>query len=126
MTLKFFKCSQCGSVAVKVYDVENAGSPCVETQAELKANTEDAAVEKHVPQVTVDGNRVEVVVGSVEHPMEDDHFITMIVLETKKGYQVANLAPAQEPRAVFAVAEGDEPVAAYEYCNKHGLWKAEI
>ena len=43
MSLRFFKCSQCGSVAMKVYDVEKPGSPCVETQAELKANTEDAA-----------------------------------------------------------------------------------
>ena len=58
--------------------------------------------------------------------MADDHFITMIVLETKKGYQVASLNPGDAPRAVFAVAEGDEPVAVYEYCNLHGLWKAEI
>lgn len=126
MTLKFFKCSQCGSVAVKVYDAETPESPCAETQAELVPNTVDAAVEKHVPQVAVDGSKVEAVVGSVEHPMADDHFITMIVLETKKGYQVASLNPGDAPRAVFAVAEGDEPVAVYEYCNLHGLWKAEI
>ncbi|MBO6061828.1 MAG: superoxide reductase, partial [Clostridia bacterium] len=30
-----------------------------------------------------------------------------------------------EPKAYFALVEGDEAVAAYAYCNLHGLWKAE-
>ena len=74
----------------------------------------------------MDGATVKVAVGEVEHPMAEDHYITFIVLETEKGYQTAPLAPGQKPEATFAVAEGDKPVAAYEYCNKHGLWKAEI
>lgn len=93
---------------------------------EVVANTTDAATEKHVPVVTVDGNKVSVAVGSVEHPMQEEHFITLVALETKKGFQVVNLSPNEKPVANFVVAEGDAPVAAYEFCNIHGLWKAEI
>ena len=65
-------------------------------------------------------------VGSVAHPMLEEHSIQWIVLETKQGYQTKFLKPGEAPEAVFCVAEGDAPVAAYEYCNLHGLWKAEI
>ena len=65
-------------------------------------------------------------VGEVAHPMTEPHFITMIVLVTEKGYQIAPLTPSDAPEATFAVAEGDKPVRAYEYCNLHGLWVAEI
>ena len=58
--------------------------------------------------------------------MTEEHLITFIVLETKKGYQIAELTATDEPAADFAIAEGDEAVAAYEYCNLHGLWKAEL
>lgn len=126
MSLKFYKCKECGSIYIKLYEAQAGQDHADGKMVELVANTEDAAREKHVPAVTVDGNRVDVVVGSVEHPMGEEHYITMVVLETEKTYQVAQLTPADAPRATFAVAEGDAPVAVYEYCNKHGLWKAEI
>ena len=90
---------------------------------EMIAGVTDGAREKHVPAVTVDGETVSVQVGSVEHPMMDAHYIQFIVLETKSGFQYAELEPGQEPKAVFKAAD---PVAAYEYCNLHGFWKAEI
>lgn len=90
---------------------------------ELKPNTTDGAEEKHVPSVLVDGNRVTVEVGSVPHPMLEEHYITAIYLETKLGGQLHRLNPGEKPQAEFLLAEGDEPVAAYEYCNIHGLWK---
>ncbi|MBQ9691099.1 MAG: desulfoferrodoxin, partial [Eggerthellaceae bacterium] len=93
---------------------------------EVIANSTDAATEKHVPVVTVDGNAVHVEVGEVIHPMSEEHLIQQIVLVTKKGYQVATLAPTDEPMANFVVAADDEPVKVYEYCNLHGLWVAEI
>ena len=80
--------------------------------------------EKHVPVVKKEGNIVTVTVGSVEHPMLDEHYIMFIVLETKKGYQKADLKPQDKPVASFVLAEDDEVVAAYEYCNLHGLWKS--
>ena len=126
MDVKFFKCMHCGNVVVKVFDQGVPVSCCGENMVELHANDTDGAREKHVPQVSIEGNAVTVKVGEVAHPMTEPHFITMIVLVTKKGYQIAPLTPADAPEATFAVAEGDEPVRAYEYCNLHGLWVAEI
>ena len=96
-----------------------------EEMVELKANSTDAAGEKHVPVITVDGNKVHVVVGSVIHPMTEEHSIQFIALETKQGVQRKALLPTDQPVADFVLAEGDEVVAAYEYCNLHGLWKVE-
>lgn len=96
-----------------------------EPQVELTANTEDAAVEKHVPAVTVDGDTVSVVVGDVEHPMLDAHYIQFIYLETDKGVQMKMLSPGEAPKAVFEL-DGAVPVAVYELCNLHGLWKKEL
>ncbi len=92
----------------------------------LTANTTDAAQEKHVPQVTVDGKKVRVQVGSVEHPMTEAHLIQWIYLQTKRGGQYVHLTASDNPIAEFVVADGDEAIAAYEYCNLHGLWKADI
>ena len=92
---------------------------------ELQAGAVDAAQEKHVPVVTIKDNVVEVSVGSVTHPMLDEHYITGIYIETRLGAQYRRLAPGMDPKAVFILPEGDEFVAAYEYCNLHGLWKKD-
>ena len=122
MKISFYKCKKCGKVVAML-----KGSPCDtmccgEAMTELTANTTDAAVEKHVPVVTVNGNTVEVNVGSVTHPMEEKHFIEWIALETKNGNQLKYLKPGDTPKAVFALTDGDEVVRAYAYCNLHGLW----
>lgn len=88
---------------------------------ELIPNTTDAAGEKHVPVITVSGDEVTVKVGSVEHPSLEAHYIEFIVLETTGGMQMKWLKPGMKPEAVFRTAE--PVVAAYEYCNLHGLWK---
>ena len=89
---------------------------------ELVANTVDAAQEKHVPVITINGDTVKVEVGSVEHPSLDAHYIEFIVLVTETGMQMKWLKPGMKPEATFKIVEGDRPVAAYEYCNLHGLW----
>ena len=126
MDVTFYKCLHCGNIAIKPWD---AGVPlmcCGEKMVELKANDTDAATEKHVPVVTVDGANVHVEVGSTLHPMTEEHLISFIVLVTEKGYKVVELSAADEPKADFAVAAGDAPVKVYEYCNLHGLWVAEV
>lgn len=126
MDVKFFKCMHCGNIAVKPFD---AGVPlvcCGEKMVELVANDTDAATEKHVPVVTVEGNAVHVQVGEVAHPMTAEHYITFVCLVTEKGWQIAELSPEGEPVADFAVAEGDRALRVYEYCNLHGLWVAEV
>ena len=89
---------------------------------ELKANTTDAAVEKHVPVVQKNGNLVEVSVGSVTHPMEEKHYIEWIALETSTGMQFKFLNPGKVPEAQFVLADGETVVKAFAYCNLHGLW----
>ncbi|MDF2676854.1 MAG: hypothetical protein K0Q97_1167 [Bacillota bacterium] len=123
---KFLKCSICGNL---VSMINNSGAKmvcCGKEMGELKANSVDAAVEKHVPVIDVDGNTVTVKVGSVTHPMLDEHFIEWIYLVTEQGVQRKNLKPGQEPVAVFALADGDKVVEAYEHCNIHGLWVKEV
>lgn len=125
--MEFYRCEGCGNF-VTFLEPKTACTPkcCGEPMKELIPNTTDAAQEKHVPVVTVDGSTVTVKVGSVDHPMVDAHYIQFIVLETSQGFQKKDLKPSDEPKAVFALAEGEKPVAAYEYCNLHGLWKKDI
>ncbi len=121
----FYKCEHCGNMIAHIYD---SGVRCVCCGEEMKPvvpNTSDGAGEKHVPVITVDGQTVTVTVGSVEHPMLDAHYIQWIMLETKEGRQRKTLKPGEKPVAVFALTETDSVVAAYEYCNLHGLWKTE-
>ena len=89
----------------------------------LAANTTDGAHEKHVPVIEQQGDHVTVKVGSVPHPMLDVHWIEWIILQTATGYQRKDLKPGDAPEAEFAVTE--PVIAAYEYCNLHGLCKAE-
>lgn len=93
---------------------------------ELTANTVDASQEKHVPQVSIDGSTVVVKVGSVEHPSLPEHFITFILLETSTGIHTKWLKAGDKPEANFVLTEGESVIAAYEYCNLHGLWKADV
>ncbi|NLW78244.1 MAG: desulfoferrodoxin [Ruminococcaceae bacterium] len=123
---KFFICKHCGNVAEKLVD---SGVPmicCGEPMEEMKANTTDAAQEKHVPVVTVSGNEISVQVGSVLHPMLPEHHIGWIWLDTKLGGCRRSLTTDDEPKAVFTLAPGDEAIAVYEWCNLHGLWKADV
>lgn len=121
--MKFYVCEHCGN---KITFVESKGVPvmcCGQKMTELVPNTVDAAQEKHVPVVEQDGDKVVVKVGSVEHPMVEEHFIQWVAVETEKGSQIKYLKAGEKPEAVFDLA-GEKLVAVYEYCNLHGLWKA--
>ena len=123
--MTFYKCEHCGNIIAHIND---SGVRCVCCGEEMKPivpNTSDGAGEKHVPVISRDGQNVTVKVGSVEHPMLDAHYIMWILLETKEGRQRKALRPGDKPEAAFVLTEGDEVIAAYEYCNLHGLWKAE-
>ena len=121
--LKIFKCNVCGNIVILT--VEGGGKLvcCGQDMTLLEPNTSEGAGEKHLPDVTVEGNKVLVKVGSVAHPMLPAHYIQFVVLETNKGYKVAKLTPGEAPEAAFVLSDGEEAVAAYEYCNLHGLWK---
>ena len=118
--MKFFK-GKCGTVVTKLFVTECEGG----NLEELIPNTTDAAGEKHVPVIKIDGQEVTVTVGEVAHPMMDAHYITFVALETDKGAIVRQLKPGDEPVAKFTIGADEIVIAAYEYCNLHGLWKAE-
>ena len=122
--MRFFRCKHCGKIIAIVNDRPIPTICCGEAMEEIVANTEEAAHEKHIPVVKVEGNIVRVEVGSVLHPMLEAHYIEWIALETKNGNQRKVLKPGDAPVAEFALIPGDEVVACYEYCNLHGLWKA--
>lgn len=125
MAVQFFICKHCGNLVGMVH---NAGVPmmcCGAKMEELKPNTTDAAQEKHVPVVSVSGNVVRVEVGSVAHPMTEEHLIEWICLETDRGAQRKSLAAGGAPVVEFALQD-EKPIAVYAYCNLHGLWKADV
>ena len=122
---RFFICEHCGNVIGMIHD---AGVPmmcCGQKMTRIEAGTVEASREKHIPVVTVDGNLVTVNVGSVTHPMTEEHSILWVYLETNKGGQRKCLEVGKEPTVTFALCD-EEPVAVYAYCNLHGLWKSEI
>ena len=122
---KFYICEKCGNI---VGVINASGVPmvcCGQKMTKLEAGVVEASREKHIPEVKVDGNIVTATVGSVIHPMSEEHSILWIYLETDKGAQYKYLAPGEAPAAEFSVA-GEKPVAVYAYCNLHGLWKSEI
>ncbi|MPN63355.1 Desulfoferrodoxin [bioreactor metagenome] len=73
----------------------------------------------------MDGNTVTVSIGSVEHPMLKEHYITWVYIQTSKGGQRRVLSPGKKPTATFALTDGDKLQVAFAYCNLHGLWMAE-
>jgi superoxide reductase len=124
MAVKFFKCAHCGNVIVKLVD---SGVPvvcCGEKMQELIPNTVDASAEKHVPHVVGTGERtMRIEIGNVHHPMTPEHHIAFIYVETDKGGIMVNLK--DEPVAEVCLCSA-KPLAVYEYCNLHGLWKKDL
>ena len=124
MEQKFYICKHCGNIVAMVKD---AGVPivcCGERMTELIPGTSDGAAEKHVPVYVADGNLVNVTVGTVEHPMLENHYIEWISVQTNYGNQRKVLKPGEAPKASFALLDGEKVEAVYAYCNLHGLWKA--
>lgn len=124
MATKFFRCRHCGNVIEKVVDSKVPVVCCGEKMEELVPNTVEASVEKHLPVVTrVDECTIKVEVGSVPHPMLPEHHISFIYVETENGGIRVDLT--DKPEAVICACSS-KPVAVYEYCNLHGLWKTEL
>lgn len=124
MEQNFYICEHCGNIIAMVRDKGVPVMCCGQKMTPLVPGTTDAAQEKHVPVYQVEGSRVTVTVGAVEHPMTPEHSIEWVSLQTKQGSQRKALHPGEAPKACFALCEGDEVEAVYAYCNLHGLWKA--
>ena len=118
--LRVYQCEKCKKTVV------GKEALVLEGWKELIAGSTDAAQEKHVPVVTKKCKQVKVDVGSVAHSMTTEHLIEWVAIETEQGYQVKYLAAESAPVCNFSVADGDKAIAAYAYCNLHGLWSAKI
>lgn len=123
MAFTVYRCAACGEMVMVLEKGTCVPHCCGKEMAELKANTTDGAKEKHVPAVEAKDGKLFVKVGSVEHPMTEEHSIRFIAVERKGGVEVKYLMPGDKPEAVFS---SDDAVAVYEYCNLHGLWKAAL
>ena len=122
---KFFICERCGNLVGVINDAKVPMMCCGQKMKLLVPGEVEAAGEKHIPVIKVEGSKVTVEVGEVAHPMTEAHLIQWVYLQTKNGGQRKALAAGDAPVAVFELAD-DEPIAAYAYCNLHGLWKATV
>ena len=123
--MKFYRCKHCGNIIAMVKESGVRVKCCGEEMYELIPGEVDAALEKHVPVFEKHGNILTVKVGEVAHPMLDNHYIEWIAIKTNKGNQRKLLRPGEEPKAEFALLEGEEVQEVYEYCNLHGLWRSK-
>ena len=125
--MKLLKCPICGNV---VEMIDDHGVPlmcCGKKMEVIEAGVVDAAVEKHLPVVNVDGNKLKLSVGDVSHPMTPEHFISNIWVEFETGNILrVTLTSNDQPEASFDIAGKKGKATVYEYCNLHGLWKTEI
>ena len=122
---KFYICEKCGNLVEKI---EDSGVPmvcCGQKMTPIEAGTIEASREKHIPVAVVEGNTVKVSVGSVEHPMAEEHSILWVELKTDRGVQRKNLEVGKAPVVTFALAD-EKPLEVFAYCNLHGLWKCDI
>lgn len=122
MELKLYVCRHCGNVIWKVVDKGVPVTCCGEKMEELVPGTTDAAREKHVPDIKREGDTVKITVGSVVHPMLEEHYISMIAAVSGDTATVRFPKPGDEPALTV---ESREPVTAYEICNLHGYWKGQ-
>ncbi len=121
--LQVYKCGPCGNIVEVVHAAGGELACCGQPMDLLVENTTDAAVEKHVPVIEELDHGVKVTVGSVPHPMAEDHYIEWIeVVADGKSY-TAYLNPGDAPEATFCVKAGDITTVR-EYCNLHGHWKS--
>ena len=117
-----YKCEVCGNIVEVLHAGQGELVCCNKPMKLFKENTVDAALEKHVPVIEKTANGYRVTVGSVLHPMEENHYIEWIALCADGKTYRKFLKPGDDPVAEFCIdAEG---VTAHELCNIHGLWKA--
>lgn len=121
--LDIFKCMKCGNVVEVLHGGCDSMTCCGEAMKRMKEGATDGALEKHVPVIEKIDGGYKVTVGSVAHPMTEEHYIPWIELIADGQSLMAFLKPGDKPEAVFKTDAAK--VTAREYCNLHGVWKAE-
>jgi superoxide reductase len=120
---EIYKCNICGNI-VEVMHVGGGELVCCGQPMELMIEkTKDQGMEKHVPIIEKNGDKIIVKVGSISHPMEDNHYIEWIEIIADGNVYRKNLKPKMEPVAEFEIKA--DKIEAREYCTVHGLWKSK-
>lgn len=119
---ELYYCEICGNVVELVHEGQPALVCCNKKMTKLEAKTEDIGGEKHVPVMEETETGIKVKVGSVEHPMEENHYIKFIEVLLQDKVVRAELEPGQKPVAEFCAKKADV-LEVREYCTIHGLWK---
>ena len=117
------KCMKCNALVKVLEDCkdESCGIVCCgEPMKEVKANSTDAAFEKHVPTYEKEGENIHI---KVNHVMEEEHYIEWILVKMEKENREVLLQPGDTPEMIVPYEKG---AFIYAYCNKHGLWKTEV
>lgn len=122
-TRKFLRCEICGNIVGLIHDGGGVLTCCNQAMNLLTENTVDATVEKHIPVATLKNNTICVEVGTVAHPMTNEHYIEWIAIAQGNTTQRVSLRPNDAPTAKFMAGKGD--ITIYAYCNLHGLWATD-
>ena len=122
--MEVYKCELCGNIVEVLHGAAGVLACCGQDMKPVKENTVDASKEKHVPVIEKTEKGIKVKVSSVPHPMEEKHFIEWIELIADGKVFREFLKPGQPAEAVFCLCFTPVTLAAREYCNLHGLWKA--
>ncbi len=117
-----YKCNICGNIVEVLHSGGGDLSCCGAPMEQLQENSVDAATEKHVPVIEKTDAGYKVSVGSVAHPMTDEHYIEWIELVAGEESYRKFLKPGDSPEAVFVVSA--DSVIARAHCNLHGVWKS--
>ncbi len=121
---QIYKCNICGNIVEVLHVGAGELVCCGQPMESFMEKTEDEGFEKHVPVIEKTETGIKVKVGSIPHPMEEDHYIEWIeIIADKKAYKEF-LKPGNEPEVEFNIKV--EKIEAREYCNIHGLWKNGI
>lgn len=121
--MKILKCLKCGAIvrAIEDCNCKDCGIMCCnEKMTLLKPNTVDAAIEKHKPTFTLEGDEV---IVTVNHVMESDHLINWIAIVSDNEEHIINLTAGDKAEVRFKYIPNAK---LYAYCNKHGLWETDI
>lgn len=119
-----YKCGVCGNVVEVVHASTGTLVCCGEAMELMDEQTADQATEKHVPVIENTAEGVKVTVGSIPHPMKEEHFIEWIEIQYNDKVARQYLQPGNDPSAIFKGVDADDITMAREYCNVHGLWKS--
>ncbi len=118
--LQVYRCEVCGNMVEVLHQAKGQLVCCGQPMKLCQENTSDAAREKHVPVVEKTADGIKVKVGSLPHPMEEDHYIEWVELIAAGKDGRRFLKPGSAPEATFKMEAAQ--VTARAYCNLHGLW----